>query len=84
MPKYIANPVAVDAWAVTKVGEKDSSRGRRLELLGRGPFYAHAGMLTRIDVQPGDHLVKTEDGYLHLVEDEIFDREYRLATIERS
>src|SRR5690349_10833968 len=79
MPKYIANPVVVDAWVITRVGEKDSYHGRRLQFLGREPFYAHAAMLARIKVQPGDYLVKTEDGYLYLNPGDVFEKKYRLA-----
>jgi hypothetical protein len=80
MAKYIANPAVVDAWKVTRVGEKDSSRGRRLEFLGRGPFYAHGAMLARINVQPGDYLVRTEDGYLYLNPGDVFEKKYRLTS----
>lgn len=79
--KYIANPVEVEAFKITKVfPEADQGDfSRILELENGKLFQAEKGMMSRMTPQVGDYWVIQSDGYVYLNPKDVFERKYRSA-----
>lgn len=81
MPKYIANPVEVEALKIVRAYPLGLVSGeQRLELENGKDFQASADMLCRLPQQKaneGDYLVMQSDGYQYLNPREVFERKYR-------
>lgn len=74
--KYVANPVVVDAFTITKVIEASSDHPMILELEGGVLASPNAGMLARMTPVAGDYWVIQSDGYVYLNPKEVFERKY--------
>jgi hypothetical protein len=84
--KYIANPVEVDAFKITKVYPRaDQSAGEyNLELEGGKMVQTLTGMTARMPDQApriGDYWVIQSDGYIYLNPKDVFERKYRPAEL---
>lgn len=78
--KYIAQPVEVNAFKITKVGEQTKDGSRWLDLEGMPSSLASPEMMSRMQPVIGDYWVMQSDGYVYLNPKEVFERKYRLKT----
>lgn len=75
--KYVANPVEVEAFVVTKVESLISSDSLRLTLDDGQMVVATPDMIARMAPAPGDYWVIQSDGYIYLNPKGVFERKYR-------
>jgi len=78
--EYVANPVHVEAFAITCVARIDKDGGVEIWLEDGRKEFCDAGMIARYSPSEGDYLVIQEDGYKYLNPKEVFERKYRLAS----
>lgn len=76
--KYIARPVEVEAFKITKI-DAAGTNDFRLELDGHEPVIATSAMTSRMTPNIGDYFVVQEDGYEYLNPKDVFERKYRPA-----
>jgi hypothetical protein len=77
--KYIANPVVVDAWKITFVGDTWADTGDvYLEMENNGHMYASREMCARMTPKVGDYVVMQSDQYVYLNPKDVFERKYRV------
>lgn len=78
MPKYVANPVKVEAFKIVKVHPLADQGGdfRVLELDNGQLVQADKGMLARMIPERGDYWVIQADGYVYLNPKDVFERKY--------
>jgi hypothetical protein len=76
--KYIANPVEVDAFKITKVNPEadQGDHSRVLKLEDGKHVLADKGMLARMTPTVGDYWVVQSDGYVYLNPKDVFERKY--------
>lgn len=85
MPKYIANPVVVDAYKITEVFNAPTSKlstpvGAKIcvRLENGEEKYPDDGMTARYTPKPGDYWVIQSDGYIYINPKDVFLRKYSL------
>lgn len=79
--RYRANPVAVEAFSICKVG--DSENGNTSLLLENGgTVVATAAMTARMAPTPGDYWVIQSDGYVYVNPKDVFERKYSPVSTE--
>jgi hypothetical protein len=80
--KYRANPVEVEAFAITHVYPVADQGGgfQVLQLEDGNLVQADKGMLARMSPQVGDYWVIQEDGYIYLNPKAVFERKYSPVT----
>jgi hypothetical protein len=76
--KYRANPVIVDAFKITHIGEMEPDGSITLMLEDSSFVRASPGMLARMVVVLGDYWVIQSDGYIYLNPKDVFERKYSL------
>jgi len=83
MPKYIANPVEVDAYVITDItnGVEHAYKGAVLRLLleDGSVVTATSEMTARMIPNIGDYWVIQSDGYVYLNPKDVFERKYHRA-----
>lgn len=82
MPKYIAQPVVVDAFVITHVEEVVHTPRRvgiPLRLEDGNHVIASPEMTSRMTPKVGDYWVIQTDGYIYLNPKDVFERKYRRA-----
>jgi hypothetical protein len=80
--RYVANPVIVEAFKISSVGDgKDraKSMGIALILENGNCVTATPEMVARMLPQVGDYWVIQSDGYIYLNPKDVFERKYRPA-----
>lgn len=82
--KYVANPVEVDAWVISRVTPHShvlNSGGFTLERDGQvgSDFEATPEMCSRMTPRVGDYIVRQSDGYIYLNPKDVFERKYHVA-----
>lgn len=78
--KYQANPVIVDAFAITDIGYEE---GECCLVLDNGDeVTATPEMRSRMEPKEGDYWVVQSDGYIYLNPKDVFERKY--SPYERS
>jgi hypothetical protein len=77
--RYIANPVEVEAEAITHVGEIQPNGWLMVKLADGRDRNCDPGMIARHIPKPGDYVVTQSDGYVYLNPKEVFERKYRRA-----
>lgn len=85
MPKYIANPVEVDALRITSIQQVPEAVSppaqRTLHLEDGSTVLATSAMLSRYIPVVGDYWVVQSDGYAYINPASVFERKYRLAKL---
>jgi len=76
--KYIANPVEVEAFRITSVGEAE--KGVALILENGAIEIATPEMTARMQPSEGDYWVIQSDGYVYLNPKDVFERKYHKAS----
>jgi hypothetical protein len=74
--RYVANPVVVDAWKITKVIAGSDEQPMVLHLENGRLVSPNAGMLARMAPCVGDYWVIQADGYIYLNPKDVFERKY--------
>jgi hypothetical protein len=74
--KYTANPVVVDAYRITEVGEPMDDGSRWITMDGNPISRATAEMMSRMTPVAGDYWVVQSDGYVYLNPKDVFERKY--------
>ena len=80
--RYVANPVIVDAWQISRVDPKLSHWGEttiELEGMVGSERVLSPEMTARMKPKVGDYLVRQADGYEYLNPKDVFERKYRPA-----
>jgi hypothetical protein len=77
MPKYIANPVEVEAQVITEVTLNEE--GALLSLEMGDVVRASPEMMSRMTPMVGDYWVMQSDGYIYLNPKDVFERKYHRA-----
>ena len=79
MPKYTANPVVVEAFAITHVEpvlHTPRQVGIPLRLENGEHVIASPEMTSRMTPKVGDYWVVQSDGYIYLNPKDVFERKY--------
>lgn len=79
MAKYIANPVEVDAFKITRLGDMFHSPrkvGQEMVLEDGRTVLVAPEFLSRITPKLGDYYVVQADGYVYLNPAAVFERKY--------
>lgn len=77
MAKFIANPVVVDAYKISRIFGTDEDGTVTMELEGaKGNHVASPAMVSRMTPVVGDYWVVQSDGYIYLNPKDVFERKY--------
>ncbi len=77
--KYIAEPVEVEAFKISHVGDRDETGGSMITLENGDTVYATIGMVARMWPSIGDYWVVQSDGYVYVNPKAVFERKYHPA-----
>lgn len=79
--KYIAQPVAVDAFKIIKVNPPEDNGKILCECEEGKNLYATPGMTARYVPVAGDYFVIQSDGYVYVNPKDVFERKYRIDNL---
>ena len=74
--KYVANPIAVDAFKIVSVGRTDEALRVHVATDDGKTRIADPGMLARYRPKAGDYWVIQADGYEYLNPKDVFEHKY--------
>lgn len=78
--KYIANPVEVDAFAITDIGDNlGPNFGREVKVDDGSTRLITPEQMARMTPAVGDYFVIQSDGYIYINPKAVFERKYHAA-----